>query len=445
MQWNNKVLWTEGMLLQQQHLQQHDRYLHRLIDMRCGRRQGSGWGWTRLRIDEALLQQGKLALLECEGILPDGTPLSLPGQDPLPPPLDIDPAWHNTEIVLALPLSRPGVTECGDDALARYRPEACEVADSCGPGREPVPIQIGTLRLLLAPASEVTDVYSSMGIARILERGSDHRVLLDPAYIPPCLDIRAAPPLTRFVRELGGLLHQRGELLAARMQQGEGGAVARMADLLLLQIINRYAPLLAHLAACDGVHPEGLWQHLLQLAGELATHQDARRPPEPPPYRPEALDQTFFLLCERLRQQLRQVTDPSAFALPLQPQGPGRHLAAVADRTLFTHATFILAARAEMSDETLLQLLPAHIKIGPLERIADLVNLQLPAIGLQPLAAAPQQIPYHAGYRYFALDSQHPLWPQLPQSAGLALHVAGHFPGLSLELWAIRTPTEHRT
>jgi type VI secretion system protein ImpJ len=92
-----------------------------------------------------------------------------------------------------------------------------------------------------------------------------------------------------------------------------------------------------------------------------------------------------------------------------------------------------------MSGDKLVELLPTHVKIGPIERVAELVNLQLPAIALQPLASAPQQIPYHAGYRYFALDRDHPLWLQLANSAGLAIHVAGAFPALEFELWAIRT------
>jgi type VI secretion system protein ImpJ len=54
------------------------------------------------------------------------------------------------------------------------------------------------------------------------------------------------------------------------------------------------------------------------------------------------------------------------------------------------------------------------------------------------MAVAPRQIPYHAGFTYFELERGGDLWAQLEQSAALALHVAGDFPGLVLELWAIR-------
>ena len=36
MTWHNKVIWTEGMFLQPQHFQQHDRFLARQAHLRFG-------------------------------------------------------------------------------------------------------------------------------------------------------------------------------------------------------------------------------------------------------------------------------------------------------------------------------------------------------------------------------------------------------------------------
>ena len=57
---------------------------------------------------------------------------------------------------------------------------------------------------------------------------------------------------------------------------------------------------------------------------------------------------------------------------------------------------------------------------------------------LRALPVAPRQLPFHAGFHYFELDRGGELWKQLERSGSLALHVAGDFPGLELELWAIR-------
>jgi type VI secretion system protein ImpJ len=47
-------------------------------------------------------------------------------------------------------------------------------------------------------------------------------------------------------------------------------------------------------------------------------------------------------------------------------------------------------------------------------------------------------VPYHSGFQYFEVDQTAELWRQLRTSGGVAIHVAGEFPGLQMELWAIR-------
>ena len=110
-----------------------------------------------------------------------------------------------------------------------------------------------------------------------------------------------------------------------------------------------------------------------------------------------------------------------------------------ADQELQRTASFVLAVAAQIPGEALRARFPTQTKIGPVERIRDLVNLQLPGVTMRPLPVAPRQIPYHAGFSYFELDTRNnELWKQLESSGGLAMHIAGEFPGLELEFWAIR-------
>ena len=52
---------------------------------------------------------------------------------------------------------------------------------------------------------------------------------------------------------------------------------------------------------------------------------------------------------------------------------------------------------------------------------------------------APRQLPYHAGYIYFQLDRRSHVWESLAGTNGIAFHVAGEFPGLEMQFWAIRS------
>jgi type VI secretion system protein ImpJ len=217
------------------------------------------------------------------------------------------------------------------------------------------------------------------------------------------------------------------------------GASAEIADFLMLQAINRYEPLLAHHAAAGALHPEELFRVFVSAAGELATFTTpAKRPPTLASYRHDRLRESFEPVIAALRASLSAVLEQAAIPIPIEAKKFGISVATVADRTLYTTAVFILAARADLPAEELRRRFPAQLKLGPVERIRDLVNLQLPGVPVHPIPVAPRQIPYHAGFVYFELDQSNELWDQLKSSGGVAMQVAGEFPGLALEFWAIR-------
>ena len=86
MGWENKVVWGEGLFLQPQHLQQQERYLERLVRTSVAGGRPFFWGLSQLTLDTDKLTLGKLALRAAAGILPDGTPFSLPDDtDPAAP------------------------------------------------------------------------------------------------------------------------------------------------------------------------------------------------------------------------------------------------------------------------------------------------------------------------------------------------------------------------
>ncbi|NRR31417.1 type VI secretion system baseplate subunit TssK [Oxalobacteraceae bacterium] len=442
MSWNRKVIWSEGMLLQPQHLQQHDRYLQTQLETRVARLRAYSWGFSSLRIDEGQLALGKLALMSCHAVLPDGTPFTLPADDDLPLPLDVPEDARNVLVVLALPLRRPGVAETGDspalDNFARHGTVDYETLDSNGLDNSSL-MQVGRLRLRLALEPEVANAYACLGVARIIERRPDNRLVLDPEYCPPCLDLRVAARLGAFADELVGLLHQRGDALASRLSQPGAAGAAEIADFLLLQLINRAEPLCAHLSTMTGLHPEAFYRELLQLAGELSTFSPVnKRAVQYPVYRHDQLRETFQPLIDDLRQSLSMVLDTHAIAIPLEERQFGIRVAVMRDPELVKSATFVLMVKAHMPPETVRSTFPRQVKIGSVEKIRDLVNLQLPGIALRPLPVAPRQLPFHAGTTYFELDRGSEYWQQLTTSAGFAMHVAGEFPGLQMEFWAIR-------
>jgi type VI secretion system protein ImpJ len=441
--WNKKVIWSEGMFLRPQHFQQQERHFSNLVELRAASLRPYPWGFSELKLDEQLLSVGKIAVTSARGVFPDGLPFRIPGDDEPPAPLDVPDGTKSQEVVLALPLRRPALEEVDPEdrkeSLARFTVEDYEARDANADASTEALLQVGKLRLRLNLASEPLEAYTRLGLARVVERRPDGRLLLDEDFTPPCLDCQAARPLAGFITELRGLLHHRGEELASVVTGRAQSGVAEVADFLLLQCVNRAEPLFAHLESISGVHPELLFEACVALAGDLATfaHGD-KRPSTFPQYRHDDLQATFAPVMEDLRRSLSLVIQRNAVAIPLEDRPYGLRVARVSDRQLFRNANFVLAANARVAAEVLRQRLPNQIKIGPVEKIRDLVNLALPGVAIYPLPVVPRQIPFHTGFSYFELDRNSDLWKQLDASGGMAIHVAGEFPELTLELWAIR-------
>jgi type VI secretion system protein ImpJ len=444
MSWDNRVIWSEGTFLQPQHFQQHDRYVEGHVELRTRALAPYPWGFAELALDESLLELGKLGLIQARGVLPDGTPFDCPARDPLPAPMDVPETLRESQVALALSVRQPGVDEAdlgtpGPDSMARYAAGELEVKDSNASFDRAALIQIGRLRLGLLKEADLTGAYTGLGVARVVERRADGRVLLDRGYVPPLLDAAADPTLASMTRDIHGLLHQRGDALAARMSQPGPGGIAEIADFLWLLTMNRFEPVFAHLVATAPLHPERLYTVCVELAGELCSFtREGRRPMSYPIYRHHDLAGSFAPVVADIRRSLSMVLERNAIPIDLEMRSYGLRVASIPDGDLLRTARFVLAAKAQLPVERVQASLPTLVKIGPVERIRDLVNLNLPGMVLRGLPVAPRQIPYHAGFLYFELERSGDLWKLTEQSGALALHIAGEFPGLELELWAVR-------
>ena len=121
------------MLLQPQHLQQHERHTDHVRHVTLSASTPYAWGFSALEIDTAALALGKLALLRATGVFADGTVFDMPAVDPLPDAVDIPANLRDETIVLALPLRRAGAREADVESfedLVRHRVLEQEVPDS---------------------------------------------------------------------------------------------------------------------------------------------------------------------------------------------------------------------------------------------------------------------------------------------------------------------------
>jgi type VI secretion system protein ImpJ len=440
MTWTNRVVWQEGMFLRAQHFQQQDRWLEALLRGRTAALRPHPWGITEMAIDRDLLSTGRFALSSAIGVFEDGTPFTIPSEADHPTPLDLPESTRNAVVFLATPIRQPGAVEIAMNGTeGRYSLRDFEAYDTHSGSPQPAPLLIARLRLRYMLETEERAGYHCIGLARITEVAADRRTTLDERWIPPALLCSAALPLSGLISEFAGMLNQRGEALAARLTAPGAHGVAEVSDFLLLQSVNRWQKLLAHWADAGNIHPEDLYSAFVQMAGELATFTEAtRRPNAYPAYRHDDLQRSFAPVVADLRRSLSEMLVPSAIAIPLRERRHNVRVGQIVDRSILRSANFVLTVQADVPSDQLRRLFPSQVKIGAVEHIQDLVNVLLPGITVHPLPVAPRQIPFYAGASYFELDRNSPHWQQMQASGGFAIHVAGDFPNLRMELWAIR-------
>jgi type VI secretion system protein ImpJ len=444
---NNKIIWSEGLFLRPQHFQQQDRYHERNVQQQFALRYAFGYGLAAIQLDTSLLRFGKFGLALGSGIFQDGTVFEMPADGPLPDPLEIPDDCKDAVICIALPVQRPGMAdttlaeavEAAKAGAIRQRALDQDVVDVLVERDSTTPVKVAQLNVLLQLKERLTSGYMSIAVARVIEKRVDGQVILDEDFVPVCLDVAAARKMREMSREIHGLLRHRAVVLAQRVAQPGAKGVAEFTDFLLLQLCNRYEPLFGHMVQSARVHPETLYREMLLLAGELTTFGRAdRRCPEFPGYRHDELALSFAPLVEEIRRTLTAVLEQTAISIPLIDKGRGVQLAEVADISLLRSATFVLAVNADVPSEQIRNGFPLQLKLGPVEKIRDLVLSQLPGIAIRPLPVAPRQIPYHAGHTYFELDRDSELWKAVEISRVIAMHLSGEFSGLTMEFWAIR-------
>jgi type VI secretion system protein ImpJ len=435
-------VWSEGLFLRPQHFQQQTRYFEHYVEGRGRQLRAHSWGFTELEIERSLLSIGKLGLRRAAGVFPDGTPFALPEDAPLPAPLELTPQIRDERVFLAVPLRKEGEREVDRRAgpgAVRYQIQDLESRDVTSDSNRTAILEVAPLRTRLLLASEPREDFACIPMAHIQECRANQSVILEDDCIPTVLNANEAPRLAAFFQELQGLLHHRGEALAARAVASVRGAAAEIADFLMLQTVNRYEPVIDHYAASGLVHPEDFYRLCLEIAGDLATlTTNTRRPDKLPAYQHEDLRACYDPLMVALRTHLSVVLEQNAVPIALQKKRFNIEVGMVNDKTLFESAAFVLAVRADVPAEELRRGFPAQVTIASVETIATLVNDHLPGVPLQALAVVPRQIPFHAGYTYFELDRNHGRFRELRAGGGIAIHVPDSFPGLALELWALR-------
>jgi len=441
MTWKNKTIWSEGLFVKPVHFQQQERYIENYISQISQYSNAHKWGFFELSVEQDLLNIGKFAISSASGIMPDGTPFNIPGDTPAPAPVDLEEGVLDQLIYLSLPvrsLNREYKEYDNEPGVFRYQPAQDELPDVASNAQQTNLLQVGKLNFSSLKEDDKRSDYCCLAIAHIVECNKDKQVELNKRFIAPALNVIESRHLKNYLNELANMLEHRSSSLATRVTASGTGGAAEVSDFLLLQVINRNIPLFRHLNELPYLHPEDFYRFIIQLAGELSSFSEPRKPGVFSPYIHDKLSDCFDEIMTILKEQLSTVIDTQAISLPLKDPKYGIYRALINDASMLDSCTFVVAVKANMPTEELRKTFPNQVKITSVEKIRDLIMSGMAGINIIPLPVAPRKIPYHSGYVYFQLNQKSETWQELKNSTGFALHVGGEYSGLDLEFWAIK-------
>ena len=425
----NRIVWSEGLFLRPQHLQQQDRWTEDLMRAALGAQSLQRHGFRALRLDAAALDAGLLGIEAAEGVMPDGTPFTLAETMAELAPVQVRSGMSGTAF-LAIPAERSGAATIDpahtEPAGGRYRGEYRRVRDTIRGGAEPEEIEVARLapRLIL-PGEEVIG-HVTLPVAAVDGLDADGHVLLSEGFVPPALVTSAVPWYATFAQEVLAGLDRIADAHGQMVLDGTGASVE---NLLILELANAARPRVAHLVSQDLHHPSDWFMELAGLAGRMATFgSSSRRLTELPAYDHTKPGAALTALADTLRSlilSLRYV-EPKSRPLKVSRHSDNVWTVRIDNPEILKTSRIVLCIGGDMSEEMLRRTFVEQATVGAADDFDNLWKIKLRGIPLKPLHSQPREIPYNGDRLCLELDRSSKHWASLSNAPGFVLGVTGN-------------------
>jgi type VI secretion system protein ImpJ len=431
-------VWSEGMLMCPQHLQQQDLFFEATLAARLAAVTPTDWGVVRTSIDEGELKSGVLKVNEFVGVLSGGLPLDVaPGEPGGPPARPIQDHFASTasvlEVYLAVPSAREGIPNyqdaVDDSAAARYRTMNRPVPDLTIAKTEQI-IGFGRPNVALLFGGESREDFETLKLAEIVRDATGSFALSDN-YIPPCLRIGGSKVLFHYSQDLLSTMLTKQRALSETRRQVDAAAVEftnqDITRYLLLNALNTHIPVLRHVVETTAMTPLGLYLTLIQLAGELTSFSSEVDPSSFPKFNHADLRATFEPLFGVINQMLGATVRERCITVPLEPRADGMWIGQLKDNRLLECPRYVLSVDAQSAQQDTANRLPKLSKIASWKQINAIVQSATPGAPLTPTHRPPPEIPVRPKLVYFMVSTDDRYWQQIISEKTVAIYLPPPF------------------
>lgn len=434
-----KVVWSEGVLLGQQHLQQWERYQEMRQIFWLSALTPYCFGLKSLEIDEKSLSLGMLVIKKCQLIFPNG--LCIDYNNKLDQPLSYDLssiANPVTSIFLATPIMQgakgiPGYREPLTSVcwLAQYY----SIQDEYDSQRERE-ILLAKPQLVLLSEKDERSMYMTMKIIE-LNRINTVEFQLSKMFIPKVLTIQASSTLKDLLQEYILLLSTNIRLLQERQRQIDSATTSltysAMTSFMLLQLLNGTLPNLQHLFQQPSHHPIYFYRCLCYLIASLTTFSALENAYNLPEYHENDLAHTFTQLDQLLKRVLPAAIPPAKSLLQLQRENEMLYKIDKIEEQFFK-GHFYIAISLQVEDRQWPLLFERQVKVGAYSMIETIVASALVGVKITHIQQLPQKLFIRPGYTYFYIEPIGDFWEQVKKEKTIALFIPYAFINSKVEL-----------
>jgi type VI secretion system protein ImpJ len=426
------VVWSEGLLLAPQHLQQQTLYHQAALSARLDALEPLNWGVLGLEIDARELLSGQVRLNRFSGVMPDGTVLDLePGHPQLPPSRPVEghfPAGQAAlEIYLAAPRENPNgenYSKNGDSPL-RFTVERRSVRDMAGGGLD-VDVAFGKFNLSILFGDEPREDLVSIKIAELVRDDTGALLISDP-YIPSCLRVGSSPFIIAGLKRLFGLMTNRHKALADARRQTSLTTVEFTATdvtrFLLLNTIGGFIPVIKHLIDQPDLSPREVYLLLSQFGGQLATFSVDVDPGKLATFSYTDLRSTYEALLATLIHMLQATVKEHCITLSLQARDDGMHVGQFQEGEMARCTAFFLAVRTDIPEQQSATQLPRLSKIASWADVNHILDAATPGAAVEVVYRPPPEVPIKAGLVYFAISTENSYWRNIIKNRNIAVYL----------------------
>lgn len=449
---NGKIVWSEGMFLSPHHFQQWDNYHDNNFYFHLKTFIPYYWGISNLDINIDTLSNGSFLLESCSCVFPDGLIVSIPGIDQSPVARNIEdvfnPNQEKLNVYLAIPVKRKNWKNCdleiekSDARNIRFKREFRNIIDeNTGENERQVGFAVKNLKIVFGDEQDSLNDHISIKIAELMQRRS-RGFLVNEKYIPPCISIASSPFLMSMLHKLIELLTRQCTVLSKEFRVLSSGrrvfSSAEITNVLLLQLVNSFIPVLSHYYNSEAVHPKQLFSVLAQLAGQLMTFTADSHPENLPKYQHQDLSNCLTTLFNTIERLLQLEAPQKVVELHMERVKESQLCANIEDEQLLRTAKFYTSIVSDIPEQQLITDIPGNLKIGSKENIDLLVSRQLRGVNIVYESSPPDPFTLKKGLLYFALEKQGEIWESIRRDKSIAIHMPERFIRIEIKLLAVK-------